>query len=121
MRQNFSTVTGSRGGFSPFFARYAAITNVITVVIATAAHMIPTVAAIFFAAMQIAGDRHAENIHDGNGNQEMPAEFHELVKSVARESESQPQENVQINSNFEQEPECAVNSGLHCGKNCAGR
>ena len=51
-----------------------------------------------------------EHVDDGQRNQEMPAEAHQLVESVAREGEAQPHEEVNVQAHFEDEPECPQNA-----------
>ena len=58
------------------------------------------------------GHPNQQNVDDGQGDQKMPAQPHQLVKAIPRYGESQPHEKVDVQAYFENEPEAAVNAGV---------
>src|SRR5262249_23482916 len=69
----------------------------------------PVVPAEFAFKNQGHADR--KNVHDGERNQDVPAEMHELVKPVTRQGEPEPHKHVNVSGDFQQEPEGSVKAG----------
>src|SRR5271166_838528 len=46
-----------------------------------------------------------ENIHDGQRNQNVPAEMHKLIEAIAWQGKPEPHENVDVSGHLQEEPE----------------
>src|ERR1700721_3180911 len=74
----------------------------------------PAVQAKF--GVQRHGNGNADKVDEGQRDQDVPAETHQLIEAKARKREAQPHENVNVGGNLEEEPERAVETVVHLFK-----
>src|ERR1700733_7867255 len=56
---------------------------------------------------------HADHVHQGQRNQESPAQPHQLVEAIARKCKPYPQERVNVCEHFRHEPKSPMNALHH--------
>src|SRR5437899_5748831 len=74
-------------------------------------HREPAVYAKFRSQRQ--GNAYIHEVNQGQRDQDMPAEAHQLIKAKAREYETQPHEDVNISGNLQKKPERAIQALVH--------